>query len=720
MLKIFNNNRAREGFSIAEMLMVLLIISFLILAIPPIIHKKYEKRVNRGEHGRYECWVTTDGQVREFYATEKNGIEDPAYINAAEGGTEKEPLGKVIGTVAGGARCKFDPTSKAPNAAYFTFQAIGGGGGGSYPIYDKTLLEHRNTAYESGADIQLETNNYSSSKNYSYLDSINEAMEFAETQWIKEYFPPVKMAGSLSYCSAAGSNGSSNIGFDPIYDDEEDPSKQTGWKPNFVLGGIGGPGVCITVPYGALQISSTSSVSLTTCSYSSAKNPCKRKYGYKEDYYDSCNYLTDYDLNLVDGATDVRIDKTENVPFACNSIQSYNCGSSYGISGDGISCTIPTGYDGLSRADGDTGSVPPRGYLSYADIYASCPAAAQGLVTITGNNPSSTGSCDVPTEGLFPETISMKQSLGYDTPTYGYAGRPGESVSMMLPKLVSNLELEIGTAGLAGVRNFENGKGGNGEDTVIWTKEVDNSTKCTDGNSNCKRVFTAKGGLGLRGGVAASKIFMRGDITAVGGEVCELKTLDNGVSTYIDGCLDNGVARIDEAKKRFSTSSGFYTIPEMDENSKTPSAIDAYYRKHHTLKIEGIDTTYSPGTGGDGGYSFLTYNNGRELVVARGHNNFNKSSLAAIGKNDPRWYNTTAADGAPAVGLNYTNTITYAMRNNYRCYRATDEFGKPSGGGLNSTDPSTGEKNGFEAIDLNKVYACVPTRGYPGAVVIVW
>ena len=718
MLKICKKKQNRDGFSVAEMLMVLLIISFLILAIPPLVHKKVEKRVNRGEHGRYECWVTTNGEVREYYATEKNGIEDPDYINAAEGGTEKEPLGKVIGTVAGGARCKFDPATKAPNAAYFTFQAIGGGGGGSYPIYDQTLLEHRNPAYETGADIQLDTGTSSSTYSYSYTSSINEAMQFTETQWIKEYFPPVKMLRNISYCSAWGDNGTSNIGFDPIYDSEES-GKQIGWKPNIVLGGLGGPGVCITIPAGNLQISADHGVSATKCN-SSAKYPWKRKYGWKKDYSSACTYITDYDLNIIEGALDVQIE-TDRSPMECGSTKYSTSGATtYRVSGEDFSCSVPQGYSGISRVAGDTGIVPARGSLSYSDIYASCPAAASGLALITSDNYSEVGSCDVSMDGVFPETISMKQSIGYDTPTYGYAGRPGDSVSMMLPKLDSNLELEIGMSGLAGVRNFENGKGGNGEDTVIWTKEEDNATKCTDSNSNCKRVFTAKGGLGLRGGVAASKIFMRGDITAIGGEVCELKTLDNGVSTYIDGCLDNGVARIDEAKKRFSTSSGFYTIPEMDENSKTPSAIDAYYKKYHTLKIEGIDTTYSPGTGGDGGYSFLTYTNGTELVVAKNHNNFNKNSLASIGKDDPRWYNTVNAEGAPAVGLNYGNTITYEMRNNYRCYRATDEFGNPSGGGLDSTDPNTGDKNGFEAIDTNKVYACVPTRGYPGAVVIVW
>ena len=52
-----NIEATREGFSLAEMLIVLLIISFLVLAMPPIVHKKVQKRITRGEHGRYECWV---------------------------------------------------------------------------------------------------------------------------------------------------------------------------------------------------------------------------------------------------------------------------------------------------------------------------------------------------------------------------------------------------------------------------------------------------------------------------------------------------------------------------------------------------------------------------------------------------------------------------------------------------------------------------------------
>ena len=56
------------------MLVVLLIISFLILAMPPLVHKKVAKRMSPNSHGRYECWISPDdGQVYEYYATSTEG-----------------------------------------------------------------------------------------------------------------------------------------------------------------------------------------------------------------------------------------------------------------------------------------------------------------------------------------------------------------------------------------------------------------------------------------------------------------------------------------------------------------------------------------------------------------------------------------------------------------------------------------------------------------------
>ena len=47
MLEYLKKNMIRtiDGFSIAEMLIVLLILSFLILALPPLVHKPVAKKI---------------------------------------------------------------------------------------------------------------------------------------------------------------------------------------------------------------------------------------------------------------------------------------------------------------------------------------------------------------------------------------------------------------------------------------------------------------------------------------------------------------------------------------------------------------------------------------------------------------------------------------------------------------------------------------------------
>lgn len=149
--------KARYGFSAAEMLIVLLILSFLILALPPLVHKPVTKKITRGEHGRFECWVDpNDGNTYEFYATEKNGA-DPEYLDAAG-----NPVGKQV------AECHFSPKDQAPNAAFFSFQAIGGGAGGSYPPYNPSSTTYKDDDYMESATVYLGTDCCKKLMSYNY------------------------------------------------------------------------------------------------------------------------------------------------------------------------------------------------------------------------------------------------------------------------------------------------------------------------------------------------------------------------------------------------------------------------------------------------------------------------------------------------------------------------------------------------------------------------
>lgn len=105
------------GFSMAEMLVVMLIMSFIVIGIPAIHFKKTELKTKRSSHGRYECYY--DGStLKEYYINEKGVKTGPSAVT----------------------ECKFSPPK---NAIYFLIHAVGGGGGaanvaGSIIVNNKT------------------------------------------------------------------------------------------------------------------------------------------------------------------------------------------------------------------------------------------------------------------------------------------------------------------------------------------------------------------------------------------------------------------------------------------------------------------------------------------------------------------------------------------------------------------------------------------------------
>lgn len=102
------NKKQKSGlkaFSLAEMLVVLLIMSFIAIGIPAIHFKKTELKTKRSLHGRYECYY--QGTALMQYTINEEG--------AATGPT---PV----------TECKFVPPR---NAVFFLVHAVGGGGGAS-------------------------------------------------------------------------------------------------------------------------------------------------------------------------------------------------------------------------------------------------------------------------------------------------------------------------------------------------------------------------------------------------------------------------------------------------------------------------------------------------------------------------------------------------------------------------------------------------------------
>lgn len=94
-----------EAFSLAEMLCVLLIMSFIAIGLPAIHFKKTELKTKRSLHGRYECYYEGN-QLTQYTVNEDGAATGPTAVS----------------------QCKFKPPK---NAIFFMVHAVGGGGGAS-------------------------------------------------------------------------------------------------------------------------------------------------------------------------------------------------------------------------------------------------------------------------------------------------------------------------------------------------------------------------------------------------------------------------------------------------------------------------------------------------------------------------------------------------------------------------------------------------------------
>lgn len=97
--------RKYSAFTLAEMLVVLLIMSFIAIGIPLIHFKKTELKTKRSLHGRYECYYQGN-TLMEYMVNEEGANMGPNAVTS----------------------CSFTPPK---NAIFFLVHAVGGGGGAS-------------------------------------------------------------------------------------------------------------------------------------------------------------------------------------------------------------------------------------------------------------------------------------------------------------------------------------------------------------------------------------------------------------------------------------------------------------------------------------------------------------------------------------------------------------------------------------------------------------
>lgn len=102
-------NHKFKAYTLAEMLIVLLIFSIVMLAAPPLTKQLYKIKTIEKKHGRFECYYNSSGQLMQYYAVDGQTPQGPTQVSDASVG------------------CVFNPPS---NALYIMIHAVGGGGAG--------------------------------------------------------------------------------------------------------------------------------------------------------------------------------------------------------------------------------------------------------------------------------------------------------------------------------------------------------------------------------------------------------------------------------------------------------------------------------------------------------------------------------------------------------------------------------------------------------------
>ncbi len=226
MINMLNrtNTHSHKGFSLAEMLLVLVILSFLIVSMAPIAYNKMPKKTDRAPHGRFECYY--DGnKLMQYTADEIYGETTPIEVT----------------------QCEFNPPAKA---SFFIVQAIGGGAGGTYvtddpysttPIFESGVINAPDTGLYDSVSLTWGSGGAYDLSNCTIADPGDAAGGSGgtcPTSWLGTYWNSHKPSITLDVCAAAGRNGTA---YSLTYEDGH---------INSVPGGSGGPGTCAQITTG--------------------------------------------------------------------------------------------------------------------------------------------------------------------------------------------------------------------------------------------------------------------------------------------------------------------------------------------------------------------------------------------------------------------------------------------------------------------------------------
>lgn len=529
------------GFSLAEMLLVLLIMSFLSMAIAPFVTKKVKKDTERIPHGRFECYYNHEtGHLMQYIVSE---IGEGKLTDRTEEGLDY---------------CYFEQQERT---AFYLVQGIGGGGGGagtSSPYI--TTGSNSNTYYLScfnKYNYSLYNSYWTSPCSGTVSPSISNNGPSNDWSWIKEIWedPKYTPVTTISMCSGSGAGGWGYSGLQHfiiyqtnpdgsyVYEKDEEgndtdrrlnicekaiPSDDTS-DPCFAYpgakGGIGGRGGCTTVA----QVPMTFGKPVNRSGVEYYWDQFQVKDG-NDAYFTlgnvSCqisggkkgNDAVFTDSNYIEGTTgedaDISVYNNNGEYFCNTSINNYVAG---GVGGPAQA------YDTSLERNPNTaytiGKRQPRN-------------GEKNSMSIS--------------QYSVPYSYTYKRGYNY----YGKSGRTSRFNMMFFPELHHDVKIYVGRGGNGGNYSTD---ARNGEDTLLY----------------------------FDGGTTPFMVLEGGDAG-----------LNQAQGNYVNFNDQNNPIRLNDNKDnyRVAEESDFVAALGADDQTKLQSSIPSLYR---------------PGRGGDGGYSII-------------------------------------------------------------------------------------------------------------------
>ena len=465
-IKRFNKKLA--AFSLAEMLLVLLIMSFLSVAIAPFVTKKVKKDTLRQPHGRFECFWDGDRLVQYKVLESGTGVEEDRTATGY---------------------CEFEPAARA---TFYLVQGVGGGGGGAFAALAPNIKtftakytdrDEANQTVDAGYYIpcsrlkndsnQVRTEYYAACTGHikdSFSDSSAPSETSSKWAWVNEIWndPAYTPTRTYKICSGHGAGGwgvgawvlvddgvsgcvnpDGSANASPIFPESSDPADDLDPCYDYpdARGGQGGDGGCVeitvTLPLGSLVERGNLNYGFTV-GYKDNGPDIYATYGIEsclvtggkvgedgEDSRANGSWVPGADGEDATLSVFNTTDTLDSVPYTCT----------------GALTTGSVGGDG-----GDGGMWNPN--------------ALPWTLTYGGSNSNNSFEFS---KSFVPISYEYKRAYNY----YGMAGGAGEYNMMFFPEITQKIKIVPGKAGKGGTGTLDDQQGqAGGATTATFANET--------------------------------------------------------------------------------------------------------------------------------------------------------------------------------------------------------------------------------------------------------